>query len=639
MNVRREAAAVRQRLTASLGSFTLGEKENDKGKEKTDRDKDSGLAAPLTPLTPPEQTIPFTSSPNGVALTAIDSRGLMASSDAVTYSTMSDDKQSVSSLSPDDHDVIIWLGDLNYRLSKDIHIDDAYCMINNMDIPDLASYDQLLQQKTQGRIFEGFKEGKLVFPPTYQFIPGTANYDCREQGKQRCPAWCDRILWRTGRGIRQISDSIRADRESALERYLSSNFAHNSSDEASGNTFGFGAGVVQAVRGVYDIFSAPFPTDSLQFLNSILNNVFVSDVNFENAQAAAVLHEKEYQYDPFDDPSIKMGSPHMNPMFEQLANLKPPTTEYASKRNSAGWPSNKSAIDDSNPSDSDEDAYDSVASDLRARISPGEAADLMQGLVAASSDPMNTSQDIAKVTEYIQSNLCKERVDLLYYNSCSKILISDHLPVRGLYQLQYKTVDWKYRECILANSIDALAYESNGRFGSASGQVLDAVTDIGATVISTTKTGVSFVVQSASWMATPFAESLFGIDVATINPLQGPPLTANSGLNSNPTPPQSTISVLNPILPTNLCSPESTQKQFLFGSLSPLSLIPSSIIFPVVECVQDIKGSRDFSKNGYFYAEVVNKVLEVQLETNIFICTYTAFVVIVALWHMRRRRR
>ena len=38
---------------------------------------------------------------------------------------------------------------------------------------------QLLQCMEEDLIFVDFEEGKLTFPPTYKFDPGTDNYDTR----------------------------------------------------------------------------------------------------------------------------------------------------------------------------------------------------------------------------------------------------------------------------------------------------------------------------------------------------------------------------------------------------------------------------------------------------------------------------
>lgn len=111
--------------------------------------------------------------------------------------TLLDEDEQEHYLCPDEHDILIWMGDLNYRLSKDISDSDVFEMINQDRYFDLANYDQLSIEKDAGRCFQDFNEGLKNFKPTYKFIPGTKEYDYHENGKQRCPAWCDRILWRT----------------------------------------------------------------------------------------------------------------------------------------------------------------------------------------------------------------------------------------------------------------------------------------------------------------------------------------------------------------------------------------------------------------------------------------------------------
>ena len=98
----------------------------------------------------------------------------------------------------DDHDIIVWLGDLNYRMVESIADEDVYSYIDaDMQLELAESCDQLTLERDAGRAFQDFHEGLLSFPPTYKYIPGTDSFDRRPEKKNRCPAWCDRVLWRT----------------------------------------------------------------------------------------------------------------------------------------------------------------------------------------------------------------------------------------------------------------------------------------------------------------------------------------------------------------------------------------------------------------------------------------------------------
>ncbi|BGP44054.1 hypothetical protein JCM10449v2_008111 [Rhodotorula kratochvilovae] len=90
-------------------------------------------------------------------------------------------------------EVLVWLGDLNYRI----------------DLPRVDVDRMLRVQKQHGLAFQGFEEAPITFPPTFKFDNGTQDYDTSE--KQRVPSWTDRILYL----------AMRDDSVLGVERYAS----------------------------------------------------------------------------------------------------------------------------------------------------------------------------------------------------------------------------------------------------------------------------------------------------------------------------------------------------------------------------------------------------------------------------------
>ncbi|CAN7082908.1 unnamed protein product, partial [Brassica oleracea var. botrytis] len=91
------------------------------------------------------------------------------------------------------HDLIVWLGDLNYRI-QDVSNRPPRSLIQNHLQSVLVRKDQLLQEAERGEIFKGYNEGTLGFKPTYKYNVGSSNYDTSH--KVRVPAWTDRILYK-----------------------------------------------------------------------------------------------------------------------------------------------------------------------------------------------------------------------------------------------------------------------------------------------------------------------------------------------------------------------------------------------------------------------------------------------------------
>lgn len=95
-----------------------------------------------------------------------------------------------------DHDIVVWLGDLNYRIDDSMATETVLKHSEAGTINALVPLDQLNIERAAGRVFQEFLEGQLTFRPTYKFQPSTDIYEQRPDKKLRAPAWCDRILWR-----------------------------------------------------------------------------------------------------------------------------------------------------------------------------------------------------------------------------------------------------------------------------------------------------------------------------------------------------------------------------------------------------------------------------------------------------------
>jgi phosphatidylinositol-bisphosphatase len=128
-----------------------------------------------------------------------------------------------------DEEFAFWFGDLNYRIegmggddvrrlltvhtsnfeqSNTADLESADPASLQTTISCLLPHDELHQQMKSGKAFhDGWEEGPICFLPTYKYDVGKVGvFDSSE--KQRCPSWCDRIVYRTRAGKQRYDARI-----------------------------------------------------------------------------------------------------------------------------------------------------------------------------------------------------------------------------------------------------------------------------------------------------------------------------------------------------------------------------------------------------------------------------------------------
>lgn len=166
------------------------------------RPKQSALVTQAAETTDKYNTFsPYSGLPSVTAGTA-SWLGSVASVAATAFSDMSAGANTAILNDPNalrilDHNVVFWLGDLNYRI--DAPLSDVVKWTEERNWNALYRADQLQQQMKSCDIFRGFEEGQIKFPPTYKLERYGDKYALDEAGEvKRVPAYTDRILWRVG---------------------------------------------------------------------------------------------------------------------------------------------------------------------------------------------------------------------------------------------------------------------------------------------------------------------------------------------------------------------------------------------------------------------------------------------------------
>ncbi|EHY51917.1 Inositol-1,4,5-trisphosphate 5-phosphatase 1 [Exophiala dermatitidis] len=118
------------------------------------------------------------------------------------YNTITSGLRFQRNRSIEDHEIIVWAGDFNYRIG--LGYEKVRALVSQaMTGPEkvreealgkLYENDQLNIQMVVGNCFNYYREGRVKFLPTYKYDIGTDDFDSSD--KQRIPAWTDRIVWK-----------------------------------------------------------------------------------------------------------------------------------------------------------------------------------------------------------------------------------------------------------------------------------------------------------------------------------------------------------------------------------------------------------------------------------------------------------
>lgn len=120
---------------------------------------------------------------------------LASAASATISSSTSTPSPTSNSWKINEHDIVFWFGDMNYRIA---HGNEQVrkALLDKSTIP-LREKDQLRCEMKLNRIFIGYAESVIEFSPTYKYDLGTDTYDSSE--KARIPSWTDRILYHARR--------------------------------------------------------------------------------------------------------------------------------------------------------------------------------------------------------------------------------------------------------------------------------------------------------------------------------------------------------------------------------------------------------------------------------------------------------
>ncbi len=122
---------------------------------------------------------------------------------------------------PNRSDVVFFFGDLNFRVAPPLPTEaemGAWVVdrVREQQWDALLAHDQLRAASKEGCACAGFSEAEIRFAPTFKLKDVLAADPRERYNLERCPSYCDRVLWRTAAAAHPVQNVLYRSFEGAL---------------------------------------------------------------------------------------------------------------------------------------------------------------------------------------------------------------------------------------------------------------------------------------------------------------------------------------------------------------------------------------------------------------------------------------
>ena len=90
------------------------------------------------------------------------------------------------------HDHVFFFGDSNYRV--ELPFERTVSLVTSRQHGAIMAHDQMVKEMGKGRVFVGFYEGRVDFPPTYRWLREKSEFSWK---RGQTPSYTDRVLHRS----------------------------------------------------------------------------------------------------------------------------------------------------------------------------------------------------------------------------------------------------------------------------------------------------------------------------------------------------------------------------------------------------------------------------------------------------------